>query len=957
MSLAGSIAPGARVVIRDEEWMVRRVDRASEADAVSVVGLSELVRNVEATFLTSLDEITVLRPEDTALVRDTSPGHRQSRLYLEALLRRSPPTDARLVVGHRAAVRPTPYQWDPAAQALGQLRPRILMADGVGLGKTIEIGVLLSELVRRGRGRRILVVALKSLLAQIQEELWARFTLPLVRLDSMGIGRVQAKIPASMNPFHHFDRVIISIDTLKKDERYRRYLEDARWDAVVIDECQNVAERGTSRSQRSRLAQLLARRTDALILTSATPHDGRPESFASLVRLLEPTAIADPSKYSRDDVGPWFIRRFQKDVRHAALGRFHERDVARIPVPASPAEESALRAIRQARFRTIGRSRTHDMLFRTLLLKAWLSSPAACRSTLDERTRKLEKELERPVSDRRHTAEDLEHDLAVLAELRAHCDAVPAAEQTKLEALCGLLEELGWRRGQPGKRVVLFSERIDTLNFLAEELSRRFELPVAAAEKKAPLALFHGGLADREQYALVQDFSNRSGTIRLLLGSDAASEGLNLHHACHHLVHFDVPWSLMTLEQRNGRIDRFGQEHAPVIRYLLSIPSDPELQGDQRIIDRLIEREEAARENLGEAAWVMNLHDPAREEARIARAIEEGEAPEAVFDDATDDEGEDWLAALLAADEEDTERWGTAETIEPPSLFPDDLAWAREGFIQLGLDGSDSQVEWVDALRAFRLRPPPDLRLRYEYLPPELARGGEIALTVDRERVMAAYARARDTDDGWPEWELFWELHPVAEWLCDRVLASFRRHEAPVVEVGAGLPPGSVAYVFQSTLSNGRSQPVIVDWSAVVRQRGRPLQRVEAVELLTACGFGGPVPNSGASLDLADIQRGVLAAVQAIRQHLDERRLAYEREAAEQLRPAVRALRVWQAESKDRLRRRLEDARGEAERRIVRRMAEIDAIYQERQEWVAEGLRASRTPYVRLAAVLARRED
>src|SRR5690606_15459608 len=274
-------------------------------------------------------------------------------------------------------------------------------------------------------------------------------------------------------------------------------------------------------------AQLLARQTDALVLTSATPHDGRAESFASLIRLLEPTAVADPSNYGKDDVRPWFIRRFQRDVRHYALEQFHERDVARLTVEASPAEEDALRAIREARFRTIGRAEGHDMLFRTLVLKAWLSSPSACRATLDERARKLERELARPDADRRHPVDDLRHDLSVLADLRARCDAVPPPEQRKLQALFHFLEALGWRPGRPGERVVLFSERIDTLDFLARALADRFGVGLTTDTARAPLAVFHGGLPDQQQYALVQDFSNQKGTVRLLLGSDAASEGLN----------------------------------------------------------------------------------------------------------------------------------------------------------------------------------------------------------------------------------------------------------------------------------------------------------------------------------------------------------------------------------------------------------------------------------------------
>jgi len=173
------------------------------------------------------------------------------------------------------------------------------------------------------------VVALKSILSQFQKELWARFTIPLVRLDSVGIQRVQSRIPSNMNPFHYFDRVIISIDTLKRDEKYRRYLEACHWDVVVVDECQHVAVRskvgGLQESQRARLARLLSRTSDALILTSATPHDGRAESFASLMNLLEPTAVANESDFTSEEVEDLFIRRFKKDIAHEVPDAFRER--------------------------------------------------------------------------------------------------------------------------------------------------------------------------------------------------------------------------------------------------------------------------------------------------------------------------------------------------------------------------------------------------------------------------------------------------------------------------------------------------------------------------------------------------------------------------------------------------------------------------------------------------------
>src|SRR5206468_1851712 len=122
----------ARVVVRDEEWLVRGTEGTSAGGvAVRVLGLSELVRNKEAIFLTDIDEIQELKPEATVLVADKSPKYRRSRLYLEALLRRTPPTEPKLYVGHRGAMQQTRYQLEPAAKALAQPRPRILLADGV----------------------------------------------------------------------------------------------------------------------------------------------------------------------------------------------------------------------------------------------------------------------------------------------------------------------------------------------------------------------------------------------------------------------------------------------------------------------------------------------------------------------------------------------------------------------------------------------------------------------------------------------------------------------------------------------------------------------------------------------------------------------------------------------------------------------------------------------------------
>ena len=220
--------PGARLLIRDAEWIVRRVDHAPGGYQVTCDGISEIVRGREAVFLTALEpSIEALDPANTKLVSDTSARFTDSRLYMESLLRQAVPNDDRVHVAHTAAMDLVNYQLDPALLALSRPRQRILIADAVGLGKTLAAGILVSELIARGRGRRILVLAVKSMLTQFQKEFWNRFTIPLTRLDSIGIQRVRSRIPTNHNPFYYYDKAIISIDTLKQDAEYRIYLEQA----------------------------------------------------------------------------------------------------------------------------------------------------------------------------------------------------------------------------------------------------------------------------------------------------------------------------------------------------------------------------------------------------------------------------------------------------------------------------------------------------------------------------------------------------------------------------------------------------------------------------------------------------------------------------------------------------------------------------------------------------------
>ena len=222
-------APGMRVVIRNEEWLIRRVDPSTDDGyLLRCDGLSEQVSGKEALFLSALEgPIEIQAPEATKLVQDNSDKYAAALLFLESQRRRGTPNDDYIRLGHRGVMNLAPYQLDPALQALRQPRSRILIADAVGLGKTLESGILATELIQRGRGKRILVVTQKSMLTQFQKEWWSRFSIPLARLDSVGLARVRNRIPVNHNPFNFFDRSIISMDTLKNNLEYRNYLGNA----------------------------------------------------------------------------------------------------------------------------------------------------------------------------------------------------------------------------------------------------------------------------------------------------------------------------------------------------------------------------------------------------------------------------------------------------------------------------------------------------------------------------------------------------------------------------------------------------------------------------------------------------------------------------------------------------------------------------------------------------------
>ena len=761
-------APGMRAVIRDEEWLIKKIETNSLGHQVlQCVGITPLVRNRDTIFLTDLEQIQIVDPASIQLIADSSPFFKRSLLYLESQWRQQLPTDRNLHIGHKAAMDPMPYQLDPTKLSLQRPRQRILIADTVGLGKTLEAGILMSELIARGKGKRILVVTVKSMMTQFQKEMWNRFTIPLVRLDSNRIQKIRASLPSNYNPFFYYDKTIVSIDTLKRDVEYRTHLEKAYWDIIVIDEAQNVAERGDHQAQRSRLAKLLANRSDTMIMLSATPHDGRAKSFASLMNMLDPTAIADPENYTPEDIKGLCIRRFKNDVKDQVNGSFLERQVTLEHCHASAQEEHAFDLLAEMQLEMdAGKAKNTGRLFKTNLEKSLFSSPAACCKSIEARLKKLYK---------KYTVDDIS-DIRLLEELHTALGQVTPENFTRYQKLLELLrsDSYGWNPKDPGDRVVIFTERIETMNYLAEHLRTDLGLKSSAIQE------ISGGMSDAEQQRIVEDFGRTESPIRILVASDVASEGLNLHYLSHRLIHFDIPWSLMVFQQRNGRIDRYGQQKRPDIRYLLIESNNKQIKGDMRIIEILIQKEEQALKNIGDPALLLGKFNVEEEETVIAEAIESGSDAD-TFAQSLDADAQEFnpFEALMAAasETEETAIEQLSETVSDETLFTDKEY--LEQAVQYLNQTDSNPVQELQTVSGLDIRLTPEMERRLRALIPEEAmpQGETLRLSDDKafcmEQMRTSMQKNMD-EAAWPSSQYLWKLHPIFSWVNDKAGLLFK---------------------------------------------------------------------------------------------------------------------------------------------------------------------------------------
>jgi superfamily II DNA or RNA helicase len=588
-----TFAAGDRIRVRGDRWRIDEVLAFPDCSLLRLSGIGEANRGTGCALLSPFDRPTPLSgPVRMRVVR-----RRRWMRALRAVAAVAAPF-GQLRAAALADFHVYPYQLEPALAVVRGASSRLLLADEVGLGKTIQAGLILAELRERGWANRTLILTPAGLRDQWAGELAHRFDIHAAIMDACAVRQRTSRLPAGVNPWAVEPVSIASIDAIKRPETVQA-LAAIVWDLLLIDEAHQVA----TAPLRAAAVRALGERARRIVLLTATPHAGDDAAFAALCRTGQ-LKTGDPIL---------LFRRARKDVGLIARRRVHL-----LPVALAPAElhmhrllrEYAARVWRQAGAGTFRDSR----LVAIVLTKRALSSASSLARSVERRLQLLpsasdgltqptlplepsEGELDEADADPALVAPGLADPGDEQASLTRILQAarLAALSERKLLALRRLLQ----RVREPA---IVFTEYRDTLAFAARAL-----------EGTRRSVALHGGLDEGDRRAALEAFDN--GTADVLLATDTGGEGLNLHARCRFVINLELPWNPMRLEQRIGRVDRIGQVRTVHAVHLFARETS---EGD--VLARLFRRLERARTTLG------SVSDPVSSvnETVIAAAVIEG---------------------------------------------------------------------------------------------------------------------------------------------------------------------------------------------------------------------------------------------------------------------------------------------------------------------------------------------
>ena len=564
------------------------------------------------------------------------------------------------------------YQLVPLLKALRMPRVNLLIADDVGLGKTVEAGLILTEMLLRRRIRRVLVLTPASLRRQWSEELWDKFSLQFEIVDRQSTDKLRRRLGMDANPWRAFSRVVASYHYLRQPdvlEQFRSACDNQTpegsphlpWDLLIVDECHNLMPSSFGEdSELAKMLRLVAPRFEHRLFLSATPHNGHTRSFTGLLEALDPVRFSRTSELTpamRRRIDDVVIRRLKREINAASSGagtgpRFCTRHPPKALSLVFSAQESRLSAAFDAFRHAVrelvaeaGRPRRRAGTFAVEIFgKRLLSCPIAFAESWSRAKQGFAEP--RPAGDgqlataeravRQATGDDREAQQrqatastvvgawlkAFTGDLRAEIDEIedaikglglnvglnapPIVSQTpiadaRFDQLIRLVERRLRARGggfRTDERLVVFTEYKTTLDYLERRLRKHYgdERVLTLYGAGGP-----GGLDESGREHVKSAFNDPSAAVRILVATDAASEGLNLHSTARYLLHYDCPWNPSRLEQRNGRLDRYGQARDVTVHHFVS-DADPDL----RFLDHVVRKADEIREDLGSVNEVFD---------------------------------------------------------------------------------------------------------------------------------------------------------------------------------------------------------------------------------------------------------------------------------------------------------------------------------------------------------------
>ena len=665
---------GMLVSVRDRHWIVRDVVASTISDPLAQNDepqhLLQLSSVEDDGFADELSVIWEIEPgariiEDANLptpIAGEFDDPRRLKTFLDAV-RWGAITSADtkvLQAPFRSGITIEEYQLDPVVRALQMARVNLLIADDVGLGKTIEAGLIVQELILRHRARTVLILCPPSLSLKWQAEMRDRFGLAFRIVDLDAVRMLRRERGVGANIFSHYPRLIVSFDWLKADRPMRLLREflppeptsyPRRIDLMIVDEVHQCAPAGNGKyatdSQRTELLRFLGPYAEHRLFLSATPHNGYESSFSALLELLDPQRFARGVKPDATALQQAVIRRMKADIRKDlgpradGSARFPERKIDKIEVE-YPREERKVHAD-LAEYTELRRSQSGSPraglaadLVTLLLKKRLFSSPAAFAGTLEQHMKTLSEAGKhegdagtiRDAYDRSDAdfEEDEEREDATFEALRVAARAGAPISPRQIELLEGmqhwangarlkadqksreLIQRLNtWCRPNgtwTEERVIIFTEYRDTQRWLRQLLTD-------AGLGGNRLSLLYGGMDGEERERIKAAFQSdpSKDPVRILLATDTASEGIDLQRHCYRLVHMEIPFNPNRLEQRNGRIDRHGQPKDEVLIYHFvgkEYQQNAEgLEGDLDFLFRAAKKLEKIRADLGKAGAVL----------------------------------------------------------------------------------------------------------------------------------------------------------------------------------------------------------------------------------------------------------------------------------------------------------------------------------------------------------------